>query len=172
MYYSNTCPHGAVCDPPSGGCVAPAPQTSGCQLCLKVVNYIEEHGCVDLCKELPIPGADILCEIIEDLGVCSDIVKWIQSGWSSVEACGMVGYCGSGTCKCGYCTPPLYANYCLSLPNECPKTSYRRVFEQWMHDERHSPNAAKKKKRLGGTDVCVDGWCDASTLGCCLTCAP
>jgi hypothetical protein len=159
-----SCPTNHVCDPPTGTCVAPAPQTTGCKTCLSIIKYIEKKGCADLCKVL---GDTIVCELINKLHVCPLISKWIAEGWTPLQACGAIGYCGAGSCPCGYCTPPLYGQFCLAAPNTCPSSvPSLRLFGQWVDDERRSAKGVK------GDQFCADGHCTEGNVGCCLTCAP
>jgi hypothetical protein len=167
-----SCPAGHVCDPPTGTCVPPAPATPHCTSCMKIVKHIESVGCADVSKEF---SNSTICELIVKLKVCSEIVTLLEAGYTPLEACSSIGICGTGSCPCGYCTPPLYGQACLAAPNTCPASvPSLRLFGQWVADERRSTKrgAAAAEARGGGGEFCVDGHCTAGNVGCCLTCAP
>jgi len=141
------CPDGYLCDPVAKDCVKQAPSAQ-CDYCAEVVEYFESQGCDALCPEC-IP----VCEFIEALDLCQEIINWSFRGYSAEAICGWVGFCSGGTCACGYCTRYTYGR-CLSTLNHCPSN------EQQYH------------LRLDNnrTGICFDGQCEPGMEGCCMTC--
>lgn len=183
-YENMTCPIGTTCDPPQGTCEPPPPTPSSeCLECQKVMTFIEQNGCTEFEDVCSTQFPELLCTVIVESGLCNYIIGHMLP---AQNACEMIGFCGGGTCPCGYCNPTLYGQWCLSVPNVCPgqgAAGQSRRFAQYPFNassnvrgelipfrSRHQhlvPRAGTRR----GADVCLDGWCDASSLGCCLTCA-
>jgi hypothetical protein len=164
--YSNmSCPSAHVCDPPTGRCVAPAPESTKCKECTAVVKGIETDGCTDLCKHF---AKSVVCELIVKLKVCAALAELLKKHFSPTQACNSIGMCGAGSCPCGYCTPPLYGNTCLAdkKKGRCPTAASASLLGAFA--------ALQQPPRLGarGGEFCLDGHCDEDHAGCCLTCAP
>jgi len=154
------CPHGDSCDPPTQQCVD-FENTTYCSYCEMVVGYFIDYGCDAACGALP-PPVDLICEGLVELGVCQDIIDWIDKGLSDQAVCGIIGFCSSGTCNCGYCTKYVTGR-CLSFPNHCPPSNP-------FKNGPNLPIVKQKYKRDIGQVPCLDGECGSDSLGCCLTC--
>lgn len=131
------------------------PAFNECSACLKVVGFVESKGCSASCDLLP-PGISELCDVLMDLGVCQDIVNWLDDGMTPQTICHKLSYCGGLDCWCGTCSPSRYGR-CLSFPNHCPSSSSKMT---------------SSLPQTSDTEVgpCLDGSCDSSSLGCCVTC--
>jgi len=159
-----SCPRGTICDPITKGCAQPDNGTLACQVCEKIMGTIIEKGCEYACEVF---NTSIECIIIKELDLCDWIEKELESFESPQQACGMFGLCGGGTCDCGYCTPQLYGQYCMSVPNTCPPSGRLQARSWHLRGGSALPTPVNK----GSGDFCLDGECDSSHIGCCLTCA-
>merc|ERR1711991_397035 len=154
------CPSGTLCDPPTNSCVAKGNSTY-CNACQKYLVAIESKGCGLACSALP-PPADYVCNILDSLGMCSELVGWLTNGASPFQVCSLVGMCTSGTCSCMYCTQ-FTEGRCLSFPNHCPPAVSTEDIEQSKLLTTGKPSAPSD------VGICWDGACSNQTLGCCLT---
>ena len=178
-YGTLACPATQVCDPAGGGCKLNPPDNSGaCTACQAMISHIESDGCSDACDLLP-PPADVVCNFAMDqTDLCNTIIQYIEGGFTPYTICEMIPFiplCQSNvTCDCGYCIPAVYGQWCLSLPNSCPSSKVEASKNNTWH--RKEKTGARSNTVFGsqvnGTNVCLDGTCDESNAGCCLTCAP
>lgn len=170
------CPENHVCDPVANQCIPPD-NSPICDACTKVIALANSSGCSLLCTKLPVQMA-LVCEVIQKLGICQDIISWIINGETPYQICGWLhipnkkGFCYSGTCPCGYCTESFY-DRCLSLPNHCPsKAVHHQPLNALLPKNSNSQSSLLYKKNIKNKKVgiCLDGKCQASKEGCCLTC--
>jgi hypothetical protein len=158
--FSSCCPNGYVCDPVQKECIL-IQNTTTCLGCEAVVDQMVDYGCDAACDVLP-PPADAICALLNELGLCQQIINWVTQGFSSQSVCIELGLCSGGTCACGYCTRYVIGR-CLSLPNHCPAS--------FLVKETLPYNSELMAEFKGYHDeFCVDGTCDSTDLGCCLNC--
>jgi hypothetical protein len=161
------CPQGDVCDPIQNQC-APVDNSTLCSGCTYVVDLLDEYGCNYACHALPPPFGTICHFIVSATSLCERILNWTTHGVGPEAICAELSFCGGGSCKCSYCS--VYAETrCLSLPNKCPDASQTNAlpaaFREQLEDSGADDSASANAKQL-----CIDGACNNSTLGCCLTC--
>lgn len=178
------CPQNYVCDPVAKKCIPPD-HSPLCDACTKVIALANSSGCSFICSKLPAQMA-IVCEVIQELGICQDIIAWLTNGDTAYQICGWLhlpkkqGFCYSGTCSCGYCTESLY-DRCLSLPNHCPSSKSlsssgnmlsMKKFFSGRHHHHHDSSLLLDKKYVKNhkVGICLDGKCEPGKEGCCLTC--
>eukprot|EP01088_Endostelium_zonatum_P009306 TRINITY_DN22504_c0_g1_i1.p1 TRINITY_DN22504_c0_g1~~TRINITY_DN22504_c0_g1_i1.p1 ORF type:complete len:204 (+),score=30.71 TRINITY_DN22504_c0_g1_i1:70-612(+) len=137
-----------------------------CADCITIVGEIEKKGCSYACKALP-PPASLLCTLLlTTSGLCTKILDWLEKGFQAPIICELIGMCSHGNCVCGACTQYLFDHRCLSVPNHCPKANQYLV-DAFTHDP--NPWVPKDLNTTSGI-VCLDHKCEASKVGCCLTC--
>ena len=200
QYESLTCPVGYTCYPPGHKClpIPPSPPAN-CAKCEQVVAKIEATGCAD-CTTL-FPALSWLCALIQKLGLCAWIENsalppanvCAMMGFCGDEGCGC-GYCrpqlygqwclslpnkcpassASGFGTLAIAKPPLPQVHFPTI--EARDAHYAAKIKETVRtlEERHTSveafNAKRADVKVG--NYCVDGMCDAATVGCCLTCAP
>jgi hypothetical protein len=154
-FHDEACPSGFVCDPIKNNC-APVDNSTLCEGCLETVPVIESAGCEYACQLIP-PPFDYVCDfVVKATNLCERIGNWTTHGLNAAAICGEIGLCGGGSCKCGFCTKWTGNDTrCLSLPNKCPSG-----FEALADADADAEDLA----------ICLNGKCDASSIGCCLTC--
>jgi len=154
------CAQNYTCDPVKNDCVL-SQNTTYCYGCKLAVEQMISSGCGAVCSVLP-PPADAICELINELGICEEIIEWTTQGLSPQSICTVIGLCSGGTCACGYCTRYVYGR-CLSLPNHCPSSSSSSTSSS-------DHISVEQMKMSRQTEICIAGQCTESTEGCCLTC--
>mmetsp|Transcript_17602 Transcript_17602/g.44852 ORF Transcript_17602/g.44852 Transcript_17602/m.44852 type:complete len:181 (-) Transcript_17602:141-683(-) len=126
-----------------------------CSICETVVGAVAKAGaagCSSVCALIGLPPPlNKICEFIVATS-CEKILDWIGEGSTSELICHKLSFCGID-CVCGGCTPDVFNDRCLSVPNHCP-----------------APNTTITSGRTSTNTFCLDGVCSADTLGCCLTC--
>jgi hypothetical protein len=80
------CPSNTDCDPIYRTCVQRNQNDTTCDVCQYVVNALEKKGCGLACSILP-PPANLICGLVMNLGLCDEILDWIQNGGSPRAAC-------------------------------------------------------------------------------------
>ena len=201
QYNQLTCPTGYICYPPGGQCLPlPPSPPADCSDCEKIVAKLEETGCAD-CSTL-FPALSWLCALIQKLGLCSWIENNVmppENVCAMMGFCGEEG-CGCGYCrpqlygqwclslpnKCpSKSIQASFGSLAVAKPPQ-PKKNFPTPEARNAHfgakikdtvrtlEERHGSVEAYKAKRAATKfgNYCVDGMCDASNVGCCLTCAP
>lgn len=149
------CPRGWACDTIYSNCVPPLDSQPDCEACINFITGLATADCESIdCSILPPPEDSICGVLIDDLGLCPDIVKWLGVGYLATEVCLWTQFCAGETCSCGYCNP-MSLGRCLSLPNICPNSKAKLP-------PKRPPNPHPL--------VCFDGTCDSDSFGCCLTC--
>lgn len=99
------------------------------------------------------------------------LAEWIigefSHGVNATTICREVGLCSSQGCDCGECSSVSAAQgRCLRVPHRCPSSNPLLAASQ----ERSPVEVVPKSEKPVDTEFCVDGVCDDSTIGCCLTC--
>jgi hypothetical protein len=176
-YANVTCTNGTTCDVPAQSCVTPPSNYSAeCKKCLNFISEIENDGCdavVTYCALLP-PPFNAMCVYLIHAGLCQKIIQYLAGGLTPLTICEMIpliNLCASGlTCECGYCQPAMYGNWCLALDAACPAA--RNLNASKSLRQLPSGSSPLLSDRVKSRNICVDGICDESNAGCCLTCAP
>lgn len=166
----SACPHGDVCDPIKNQC-SPVDNSTLCAGCTYVVDLLDEYGCNYACHALPPPFGTICHFIVSATSLCERILNWTTHGIGSTAICAELSFCGGGSCKCSYCS--IYAETrCLSLPNKCPDdvSGAAAAFATAARAQTDAAVAPSDGEDDAARALCIDGSCNNSTLGCCLTC--
>lgn len=167
----SACPHGNVCDPIKNQC-SPVDNSTLCTGCTYVVDLLDEYGCNYACHALPPPFGTICHFIVSATSLCERILNWTTHGVGSTAICAELSFCGGGSCKCSYCS--IYAETrCLSLPNKCPDdvSGAAAAFATAARAQSDAGDAALLSDAADDARaLCIDGSCNNSTVGCCLTC--
>ena len=134
-----TCEAGTICDPVGGPCVTPSPEpTEWCTDCQALVKFLEKKGCAAIDGPCDGTFSPLVCLLIEQSGLCDYIV---DNALPPLNACEMVGVCGTGSCPCGYCNPTYYGQWCLTGAQLVP-------FERKNGEDDHVAGRRPSQQRL------------------------